>query len=142
MSSHLPQPLFKPHFPFIFISHFILPVSEPPFSSQVCSPSSPTMAKNRGAHSYRPRVRQSPTPTAGASTPRGTITAGPSAAAMSSPAAGASPATSAATAAVAGPSAPVVGPSVAAAASPAPTAVEGTVVADVEGSSSMALAQR
>ena len=82
-----PQPLFKPHFPFFFISHFILPICETPFSSQVCSPSSPTMAKTRGAHSYRPRVRQSPTPPAGTSTLGATDAADPS-----FPASGASPA--------------------------------------------------
>ena len=122
-----PQPLFKPHFPFIFISHFILLVSETPFSSQVCSPSSLTMAKNREAHSNRPRVRQSPTPPTGTSTPGATDVVDPS-----SPAA----------AAGAGPSVPVAHPSVAIAASPAPATVQGTTAADAEGSSSLAPAQR
>ena len=117
-----PQPLFKPHFPFIFISHFILPVSEPPFSSQVCTPSNSTMAKTRGAHSYRPRVRQSPTPLTGTSTPGAVVAASPS-----------SPAVGASAAAAAGPSAPAARPSAAAAAS--------TAAADAEGSSSVAPAQ-
>ena len=77
-SSPTPSPLFKPHFPFIFISHFILPVSEPPFSYQVCSPSSSTMEKNSEAHSYRPRVRQSPTPPTGTSTLGADVAAGAS----------------------------------------------------------------
>ena len=117
MSSHLPHnPYIKPLFPFIFISPFTLLVSETPFSSQICSPSSPTMAKTRGAHSYQPRVRRSSTPPVGTSTPG-------------------------ATAAV-DPNAPAARLSAAAAASPAPAAVQGTAAADAEGSSCVAPAHR
>ena len=123
------QPLFKPHFPFIFISHFILLVSETPFSFQVCSSSSPAKAKIRGAHSYWPRVRQSPTPPTETSTPGATDVASPSSSAV-----GAYPAA----ATGAGPSVPAVRSSAAAAASPALAVVQGTAVADAEGSSSLA----
>ena len=70
------------------------------------------MAKTRGDHSFRPRVRQGSTPLTGTSTP------GPRSVAVS-------PSTA-------------TGPSVAA----APTAVQSPVVADAEGSSSVAPAQR
>ena len=111
-----PNPYINPIFPFIFISPFTLPISETPFSFQICSPSSPTMVKTHGAHSYPLRVRQSSIAPAGTSTPE--------------------------VAAAAGPNAPAACPSAAAAASPAPVTVQGTTTADVEGSSSMAPAQR
>ena len=109
-----PPPLFKPLFSFIFISHFILPFYESPFSSQVCSTSSPTMAKIRCAHSYRPRVCQNPTPPGGTFTLGATDAAGPS----------------------------VARPSATAAASPTPAAIQGTAAAaDTGGSSSVAPTQ-
>ena len=128
-----PQPLFKPHFPFIFISHFILLFSETPFSSQVCSPSSPTMVKTRGAHSYRPRVRQSPTPPTGTSTPEATDATGPSSSTIGA---------SHAAVAGAGPSVPIALPSAVVAASPAPATIQGTAATDAEGSSFLAPAKR
>ena len=73
------------------------------------------MAKTRGAHSFRPRVRQSPTPPTSTSTPGAVVAAGPSAAISRPPAA---------------------------AASPTPTAVQGAVAVDAEGSSSVAPSQR
>ena len=103
-----------------FSFHFILPVSEKPISSQVCSPLGPTMAKTRGAHSFQPQVRQGPTP------PARTSTSGP---------------TSSIATAGAGPSVPAVRPSVAVA-SPAPAAIQSPAAADAEGSSSVAPAQR
>ena len=84
-----PNPYINPLFPFIFISTFTLPVFETPFFSQLCSPSSPTMAKTRGAHSFRPQVCQSPTPPADTSTPGAAATVGPSVAAVHPPAAAA-----------------------------------------------------
>ena len=95
------------------------------------------MAKTRGAHSFRPRVRQGPTPPAGTSTPGpSTAATGPSATGPSttSPSAAVVPST---TAAGAGPSVLAMRPSTAAA-SPAPAAVQSPVSADVEGSSSVA----
>ena len=74
------------------------------------------MAKTRGAHSFRPRVRQGPTPPA------------------------ASPSAAAGPAAAVDPSA-AIDPSIAAT-SLAPVAVQSPAVGDVEGSSSMAPAQR
>ena len=118
-----PQPLYKPPFsPFIFISSFTFQVFDTPFPSQICSPSSPTMAKTRGAHSYRSWVPRSSTPPAGTSTLGAASAAGPSAPA-------AHPSAAAAT-------------SPAAAASLAPAAVQGTAAADAEGSSSVAPTQR
>ena len=116
LPTYPPNPYINPLFPFIFISPFTLPVSETPFSSQICFLSSPTMTKTRGAHSYRPRVRRSSTPPASTSTP-GEIAA-------------------------TGPNALSACPSAAVAASPAPTAVQGTTATDAEGSSSMAPSQR
>ena len=129
-----PAPLFKPLVSFIFISHFIKPVSEKPFFSQVCSPLGPTMAKTRGAHSFRPQVRQGPTPPTGTSTPDPSSTAGPASSAVGP--------TSSTAAVDADPRMPAVHPSTAAVASPAPAAIQGTVAADAEGSSSMASVQR
>ena len=78
------------------------------------------MAKTRGAHSLKQRVRQGPTPSV----------AGPFAAAGPSAAAtGASPSVLA------------VRPSIVTA-SPAPSAVQSLAAGDAEGSSSMAAAQR
>ena len=114
LPTYPPNPYINTLFPFIFISPFTFPISETPFPSQICSPSSPIMAKTHGAHSYRPRVRQSSTPHADTSTP------------------GAS----------AGPSAPAACPSTSAAASPAPATVQGTATADAEGSSFVAPAHR
>ena len=117
MSSPLhPNPYINPLFPFIFISPVTIPVSETPFSSQIFYPSSPTMVKTRGAHSYRPRVHRSSTP------PADTSTLG--------------------AATVAGPSALAARPSATVAASPAPAAVQGTAAADAEGSSFVDPAQR
>ena len=77
------------------------------------------MAKTRGAHSFKPQVRQGPTPPAAdPSTASSSAAAGPSA-----------------VTAGAGPSVPAARPTIAAA-SPAPTA------GDAEGSSSVAPAQR
>ena len=87
--------------------------------------------KTRGAHSFRPRVPQGPTP------PTGTSTPGPSSAATG-PFATTSPSDAAAGAS---PSVLVVHPSVAAALD-APHVVQNPVAADVEGSSSVAPAQR
>ena len=89
------------------------------------------MAKTRGAHSFRPRVHQGPTPPVETSTPGLSSTAAaPSAvAALFSTAAGA------------GPSVPIAYPSVAAA-SPAPAVVQGPAAGDAEGSSSVAPTQR
>ena len=83
------------------------------------------MAKTRGAHSFRPRVRQGPTP------PTGTSTPGPSSAV-------AAPSTAAAGA---DPNMPAASPSVVAA-SPAPAAVQSPAAGDAEDSSSVAPAQR
>ena len=89
------------------------------------------MAKTRGAHSLRPRVRQGPTPlTVGPST------AGPYAAV--GPSTAASPSTAAAGA---NPRVPAVRPSVAAASS-APSAVQSPAAGDAEGSSYVAPAHR
>ena len=83
------------------------------------------MAKTRGAHSFKLRVRQGPIPPAGTSTP------GPSSAAVA-------PSTAAVDA---GPSVPDARPSIAAA-SPALVAVQSPAVSDAEGSSSIAPTQR
>ena len=96
------------------------------------------MAKTRGAHTFRPRVRQGPSPPA----------AGPSSAAAGSPAtdveatgpsSAAGPSSTAGPSSVAGPSAAAVGADLRAPAVP-PTAAPAT--GDAEGSSSVALAQR
>ena len=83
--------------------------------------------ETRGAHSFRPRVRQGPTP------PTGTSTLGPSSAAAG-PSATTGPSS-------ASPSVLVVRPSVAAALA-APTVVQSPAAADVEGPSFVAPAQR
>ena len=83
--------------------------------------------ETRGAHSFRPRVRQGPTP------PTGTSTPGPNSAAAC-PSATTGPS---AAAAGASPSVLVVHTSVAAAVA-APTVVQSPAAADVEGSSSVA----
>ena len=95
------------------------------------------MGKTRGAHSFRPWVRQGPTPPiVGPFASAGPSVVGPSAA---SPSAAAGPS---AAAAGTSPSVPVVRPSAAAAYS-APSAVQNPPVSgDVEGSSSVAPAQR
>ena len=85
------------------------------------------MVKTRGAHSFRPRVHQGPTPPAVGPSPVGP-SAGPAAA-------GPSTAGPSAAAAGAGPSVPAARPTIAAP-SPAPAA------GDAEGSSSVASAQR
>ena len=91
------------------------------------------MAKTRGAHSFRPRVLQGPTPPAAGPSVAGPAASGPS---IGSVAASPSPAVSpSAAAAGAGPSVPTARPT-ADAASPAPAA------GDAEGSSSVASAQR
>ena len=117
MSSQLPpNPYINPLFPFIFISAFTLPISEIPFSSQICSPSSPIMGKTRGVHSYWSRVRRSSTTPADTSTPGVVV--------------------------VVGPKAPAARPSATVIAYPTPTAVQGPTAADAKGSSSMAPGQR
>ena len=83
------------------------------------------MAKTRGAHSFRPWVRQGPT------SPTGTSTPGPSSAAAAPSIAAVS----------VGSSVPTARPSVVAA-SPAPTAVQNPSAGDCEGSSSVDPAQR
>ena len=131
MSSHLPLlPYINPFN--LYFSFHISPTKflKLPSPSQNCSPSSPTMAKTRRAHSFRPRVRQSPTPPVGTSTPGVVVASGPSAAATRPPASAASPAAAA------------TRPSAVAAASPAPAAVQGAAVADAKGCSSVAPAQR
>ena len=132
MSSHLPLPSYLNPCLLSFSFHFILPVFEKTHLLSSCSPSSPTMAKTRGAHSFRPWVRQGPTPPAGTST-KGVAS---SVAATSSVVAALSFA-----AASAGPSVPAARPPVAAA-SLAPAAAQSPAGDDVEGSSSVALAQR
>ena len=87
--------------------------------------------ETRGAHSFRPRVRQGLTP------PVGTSTLGPSSA-VTGPSATTDPS---AAAAGASPSVLVVRPSVAAALA-APTVVQSPAVADAEGSSSVAPAHK
>ena len=87
--------------------------------------------ETRGAHSFRPRVPQGPTP------PTGTSTSGPNSAAAG-PFATTGPS---AAAAGASPSVLVMRPSVAAALA-APRVIQNPVAADVEGSSSVAPAQR
>ena len=83
------------------------------------------MAKTRGAHSFRPRMRQGPTPPVVTSTPGpNSVTAGPSVATAG-----------------AGPSVPAACPSVVAA-SPVPAVVQSPAATDVECSSSMAPTQR
>ena len=132
MTSQLPHnPYINPLHPFIFISPFTLPISETQFSSQICSPSSPTMAKTRGAHFYWPRVHQSSTPPAGTSTPGAAAASGPSA-----------PAARPSAAITAGPSALAAHHSTTVAASRAPAVVYGTAAADAEGSSYVAPAYR
>ena len=131
-SSHLPL------LPFINLFPFHCRLTNPPsslrkfqlcFSS--CSFSGSEMAKTRGAHTYRPRVRQGPSPS----------TAGPSSTATESPtadiaAAGPSSAVGPSAAAVGtGPRAHAVRPTAAPVAA-APAAV------DAEGSSSVTPAQR
>ena len=90
-------------------------------------------------------MRLGPTPPVDTSTPGAAIAAGPNSAAGpsylaadASLAAGASPAATA----VVDPNAPAARPSVAVPASPAPAAVQGSTIADVEGSSSVAPTQR
>ena len=91
------------------------------------------MAKTRGAHSFRSRVRQGPTPPATGPFVVGPAAAGPSAGSFAtSPSAATGPS---AAAAGSGPSMPAARPTVDAA-SPAPTA------GDAEGSSSVTPAQR
>ena len=128
MPSHLPLlPYLNPwflSFSFHISSNQFL---KKPFSSQVCSPLGPTMAKTRGAYSFRPQVRQGPTPPVGTSTPGPSSATGPA---------------SSAAAIGAGPRMPTARPSAAAVASPAPAAVQGTAAADAEGSSSVAPVQR
>ena len=85
----------------------------------------------RGAQSFRPRVRQGPTPHTGTSTP------GPSSA-VAGPSATTGPSAAAASA---NPSVLVVHPSVAAALA-APTIVQSPATANAKGSSSVAPAQR
>ena len=125
------NPYINPLFPFIFISPFTLLVFETPFSSRICSPSSSTMAKTRGAHSYWSRVRWSSTLHYDTSTQGVAVTAGLNA-----------PAACPSAAAVTGPSAPAVRPSAATIASLASAVVQGTAPADVEGFSSVVPAQR
>ena len=90
------------------------------------------MAKTSGAHFFRPRVNQGPTPLAVGPAVASPATAGPSAGPATASPSTAGPSTAAAGA---DPSVPAVRPIVAAA-SPAPA------VGDVEGASSMAPAQR
>ena len=89
------------------------------------------MAKTRGAHSFRSRVRQGPTPPVGTSTPS-------SSSAIAAPSAAAAPSFAAAGA---GPRVPDAHDSVASA-SPAPTTVQSPSAGDAKGSSSVAPAQR
>ena len=122
MSSHLPPNSYINPF-FLHFSFHISPSQflKTPSPSQIFYPPSPTMAKTRGVHSFRSRVRRSSTPSVGTSTPGAAIAVGP-------------------ITAVARP--PVAHPSAAAAASPAPAAVQGATAADAEGSSSVAPSQR
>ena len=128
-------PLYKPLFHFIFKSQIIL--SENLFSSLSCFPSGPKMAKTRGAHSFRPQVRQDLTPPAAGPSAAGPTAAGPASgpSASSPTAVGAGITGPSAAAAGTGPSVPAVRPIIAAA-SLAPAA------GDAEGSSSVAPAQR
>ena len=69
MSSHLPPNSYINPF-FLHFSFHSSPSQflKTPYPSQICYPLSPTMAKTRGPHSFRPRVRRSSTPPAGTST--------------------------------------------------------------------------
>ena len=124
MSSHLPLlPFINPcSLSFSIHTSSFQFLKNPTLSS--CSPSSPTMAKTRGAHSYRPQVRQGPTPPTGPSTPGPSSASGPTSAAAGAPLP------------------PQLAPALAwllhcpfvAAASPAPAAVQSPAAGDAKGS--------
>ena len=122
-SSHLPL------LPLINLVPFHFRLTNPPSGFKKfqlfffrCSFSGSEMAKTRGAHTYRPRVSQGPSPSA----------AGPSSATAGSPAADIAAAGPSAATVGAGPRAPTV----------RPTAAAAPAAGDAEGSSSVAPAQR